>query len=534
MIDYKGQTLDGKYLIGELLGEGGMGRVYRGEHALIGRPVAVKFLHAELTGNEEVVRRFYREAQSAAAIRHKNVIDVLDVGVSSEGEPYLVLEFLEGEPLSEMIARIGAFDLPTACGILEPALLALQAAHERGIVHRDLKPDNIFLAHQPGEPPTIKLIDFGISKINEATGRTKLTQDGSLLGTPEYMSPEQARGAADLDHRADLYSMGVILYELLTGGRPFVGANYNELLIAVLTEEPRPPHEVNPDFPDEAAAVIGPALARDPADRFQSAAEMLDALRRLPGYAKRQDSLTMLGPRPGTRGVAAGDLGKPATSGRTGVAESVLDQVLRERAPGPLAKLEGRVVDLVGRIPKADRAVDRLGGGRRGTRRLLAIAGGALLAILLALILIFGGGDEPAPAPPESTVTITVRGAAANAEIYWDGYLVTRNPFKVERGEALVPLRVESRGRKPFKVSITPNEDQIVDVKAKGVVPGSAASGPAEPAPEPAAKSESAPAAGASPAEPGEKPAPAAEQDAAQKKGKRESKFKKFWKGLTN
>lgn len=524
MIDYKGLTLEGKYHIRELLGEGGMGRVYRGEHVLIGRQVAVKFLHAELASNEEVVRRFYREAQSAAAIRHKNVIDVLDVGVSPEGEPFLVMEYLEGESLSAMIARVGVLDVATACGILEPALNALQAAHDHGIVHRDLKPDNIFIAHQAGEPPTIKLIDFGISKINEAVGQTKLTKDGSLLGTPEYMSPEQARGAADLDHRSDLYSMGVILYEMLTGGRPFVGESYGELLVSVLTEEPRPPHDVNPDFPDEAAAVIGPALARDPADRFQTAAEMLEALRRLPGFARRRDTLTQLGEGLGARGVASGDLGKSMDRGRTGVAEDVLDQVLRERAPGPLDRIESRAVKLIGRIPRACRIVDRLGGGRRGTRRLLAIAGGALLLIILALILIPGGGDE------EDTVTITVTGAASGADIYWDGYLVTRNPFKVERGEALVPLRVEARGRKPFKVSITPNEDQIVDVKAKDVIPDEkaaatpAAPKAAEPPPEPKA----------APAEPGEQPAPAEPADPSSKKGKRGSKIKRFFQGLGN
>ena len=519
MIDYKGQTLDGKYRIGELLGEGGMGRVYLGEHVLIGRQVAVKFLHAALNSNEEAVRRFYREAQSAAAIRHRNVIDVLDVGVSPDGEPYLVMEYLQGESLSDMIARAGVFDVATACGIFEPALNALQAAHDCGIVHRDLKPDNIFLAHQQGEPPTVKLIDFGISKISEAVGQTKLTRDGSLLGTPEYMSPEQARGAADLDHRSDLYAMGVILYELLVGERPFVGANYSELLIAVLTEEPRPPHDVNPEFPDEAAAVIGQALARDPADRFQSAAEMLEALRQLPGFARRHETLTQLGPRPGTKGVAAGDLGKSMARGRTGVAEDVLDQVLRERAPGPFDKVERRIVRLIGRIPRADRVVDRFGGGRRGTRRLLALAGGVLLLIILATILLVDGGDDEG-----SAVTITVTGIAPGAQIFLDGYLVTSNPFKVERGEALVPLRVEARGRKAFKISITPNEDQIVNVAAKGVAPEKkkAETTPATTAPEPKATEPAA-----------TEPTPAAAEPAS-KKEKRGSKLKRFFQGIGN
>lgn len=512
MIDYAGQTLEGKYRVLRLLGEGGMGRVYLGEHALIGRPVAIKFLHAELASNEEVVRRFYREAQAAAAIRHRNVIDVFDVGVSPEREPFLVMEYLEGESLSGMMARVGVLDLPTACGVLEPALAALQAAHERGVVHRDLKPDNIFLAREADGPPTVKLIDFGISKLGEAAGRTRLTRDGSLLGTPEYMSPEQARGVADLDHRTDIYSIGVILYEMLTGGLPFVGANTTELLMAVLTAEPRPPHDVYPAFPDAAVAVIGPALARDPADRFQTAAEMLEALRRLPDFARGRETLARLAPGRGKGGVASGDLGAPLERARTHLAEDVLEQVIRERAPGRLDRIEDRVVALVGRVPGSARLVDRLGGGRRGTRRLLAAIGALLLSVLLSLALFVGGGEGAADGR-EDTVTITVRGAAGDARIYWDGYLVTENPFRVERKEALVPLRVESSGRKPFKISVSPGEDRVVVVAAGAG------------APEPAG----APTAGS-----GGAGTPTGTADPAPRKGKRKSRVRQFFEGLGN
>jgi tRNA A-37 threonylcarbamoyl transferase component Bud32 len=547
MIDYTGQTIEGKYHIMQLLGEGGMGRVYLGEHVIIGRPVAVKFLHAELTTNEEIVRRFYREAQSAAAIRHKNVIDVLDVGMSPEGEPFLVMEYLQGEALSDMLARVSTVDLPTACGILEPALIALQAAHDQGIVHRDLKPENIFLAHQPGEAPQVKLIDFGISKINEAMGQTKLTRDGSLLGTPEYMSPEQARGAADLDHRSDLYAMGVILYEMLVGERPFVGESYSELLMAVLTSEPRPPHDVNPEFPDEAAEVIGPALAREPEDRFQSATEMLAALRAMPGFESRQQQLTMLAPGLSSTGVAAGDLGQSIVRGRTNVAEEVLDQVIRERAPGPIAKIEARAVKLVDGNVYLSKVVDKLGGGRRGMRRALAAVGGILLLGILFSTLCMAGGDD------EDTVMITVINAPPKAKIYLDGYLVEENPFRVNRGEALVPLAVEVHGRKKLKISITPNEDQVVDVAGEEVITESDVAeqeAADEVAAEAAEKAEQEAAAkAAEKAEAKEKktePKPSADKpkktkaeapekkDEAQpkKKGKKESKVKKFFKKL--
>jgi serine/threonine protein kinase len=557
MIDYTGQTLEGKYHITRLLGEGGMGKVYLGEHVIIGRPVAVKFLHAELTTNEEVVKRFYREAQNAAAIRHKNVIDVLDVGISSEGEPFLVMEYLQGEGLSDMLDRVGPVDLATACGILEPALLALEAAHERGIVHRDLKPENIFLSHQPGEAPEVKLIDFGISKITESAGQTKLTRDGSMLGTPEYMSPEQARGAADLDHRSDIYAMGVILYEMVVGERPFVGDNYQELLMAVLTEEPRPPHEVNPDFPDEAAAVIGPAIAREPEDRFHSAAEMLEALRATSAFTNRQQQLTMLAPGLSSSGVAAGDLGAEIVRGRTNVAEEVLSQVIRERVPGPLDRAESRVVKLLDRNRYSAMVVDKLGGGRRGTRRVAASLGGILLLGILFATLCTGGETAD-----EDLVMITVINTPQRAKIYVDDYLQADNPFRIKRAEVPVPLRVEARGHKKFKIQITPDEDQVVDVAAKAVIKESEVPEQAGDVGEPVPEEQ--PGAEADKKLPGEKtqqekqpekqpakkPAKKPEKKTADKSGdkagesktgdgeakkggKKQSKLKKFWKKLT-
>jgi len=460
-----------------------------------------------------------------------------------------VMEYLQGEALSDMLERAGTLDLPTACGIVEPALVALQAAHDQGIVHRDLKPENIFLAHQPGEAPEVKLIDFGISKINEAVGQTKLTRDGSLLGTPEYMSPEQARGAADLDHRSDIYAMGVILYEMLVGERPFVGENYNELLMAVLTEEPRPPHDVNPDFPDEAAEVIGPALANDPADRFQTATEMLESLRSMPGFASRVQQLTMLAPGLSSTGVAAGDLGKSIAPGRTNVAEEVLDQVIRERAPGPFDKIETRVVKLLDSNRYSAKVVDKLGGGRRGTRKVLAALGGILLlGILFPALCVATGGED------EETVMITVINAPPSAKIYLDDYLVEKNPFRVTRGEALVPLRIEARGRRKLKIQITPNEDQVVDVAAKGVIKESDVAeqeaedeAAAEAAEKAAAMDDAAKAAKAANKEkaeadgekaagkpkPAKKKEPAKKSEPKKKKGKKQSKVKKFFKKLT-
>jgi serine/threonine protein kinase len=302
--------LDGRYRIDRLLGEGGMGSVYLASHVGLGRQVAIKFLHSDLISREDVVGRFYREAQAAAAIRHKNIIEVFDVGMSAKGEPFLVMEYLEGESLAGLLKRVGPLSLGDACAVMEPVLQALQVAHRKGIVHRDLKPDNIFLAYQQGEPPVVKIIDFGISKFTQGELDKWRTKTGSVMGTPAYMSPEQARASAGLDHRTDLYSMGTILFEMLTGALPFAGTNFAEYLSAMLVDEPRAPQSVYADFPVEAEPVLRKALAKNPDQRFQNATEMLDELKALPGYDAQQERLALLASTIEIRGFAAGDLGQ--------------------------------------------------------------------------------------------------------------------------------------------------------------------------------------------------------------------------------
>ena len=331
-----GALLDGRYRIVRLLGEGGMGAVYLASHVGLGRDVAIKFLHAELVSRDEVVGRFYREAQAAAAIRHKNIIEVFDVGVSPQGEPFLVMEYLEGESLAGLLKRAGPLNLGTACAVMEPVLHALQAAHRKGIIHRDLKPDNIFLAYQQGEPLVVKIIDFGISKFAQGEFDKWRTKTGSVMGTPAYMSPEQARGSAGLDHRTDIYSMGTILFEMLTGVLPFAGSNFAEYLSAMLIDDPRAPQSVCASFPPEAEPLVRKALAKNPDQRFQNAAEMLEALTALPSFDARQERLTLLASTIEIRGFAAGDLGqalsapgrladdKPVSSRLRGAATAVL------------------------------------------------------------------------------------------------------------------------------------------------------------------------------------------------------------------
>jgi serine/threonine-protein kinase len=455
--DYTGLTLADKYHLTTLLGQGGMGAVYRGEHVVIGKRVAVKFLHADLAGNEEVVKRFYREAQAAAAIGHDSIIDVLDVGISPNGEPYLVMEYLEGESLGDMLARTGPLDLAAALGILEPALRALAAAHAKGIVHRDLKPDNIFVVRQPSGPPKIKLIDFGISKFADGGGE-KLTQTGSVMGTPAYMAPEQARGASTLDHRADLYSMGVILYELLTGKLPFSGSNFTEIIINILTAAPVPPADAHPGFPDEAAALVLRALAKDPADRPQSAEAMIAEMAVLTAYAGRQERLTRIAADANKTTFAGGNLGdKLSSPSGTDVAKNVLSQVARARTPAGWSGTDAR--------PK---------GRNKALYAVVAIAAVITLGGAGAAIFLWGGGAKPAvaaqpasapaaPAAPTS-IAITVKGAPPGALLFFDDVLVMENPFRVKAAATSATLRVQAAGYEPYVTAVAPTADQEIVV----------------------------------------------------------------------
>jgi serine/threonine-protein kinase len=326
--------LDQRYRIVRLLGQGGMGAVYFGEHVGLRRPVAVKVLHAEFANREDAIRRFEREAQVAATLRHPNIVEVFDVGVARGGEPYLVMEYLEGESLHDLMARHPRLDAAAACAVMEPVLLALQAAHRKEIVHRDLKPDNVFLASQPGEPMVVKIIDFGISKIASSDPDRWRTQTGMVLGTPSYMSPEQARGAADVDHRTDLYAAGTILYEMLTGGLPYTGENFAEFFARLLTEPPRSPRQVHPELAPEIEPLLQKAISKDPAARFQSAAEMLEALAALPAFKLRGERASLFGSSQAVRTFAVGDLGPlgtPAPEGSSLVARTQRNKLAAAR-----------------------------------------------------------------------------------------------------------------------------------------------------------------------------------------------------------
>jgi eukaryotic-like serine/threonine-protein kinase len=273
----EGELVAGKYKLERLLGEGGMGVVYAARHTGTGRRVAIKCVSANansLTANA----RFLREAQAAGRIDHPNVVQVFDVGEDERGR-FIVMEFLQGQSLAELWheRRLPAQDV---IDLMMPALRGVHAAHRRGVVHRDLKPDNIFVCRSDaGMPVHVKVLDFGVSKLmlDEEQGED-LTRTGVLLGTPQYMSPERVRGRGDTDLRTDVYALGVILYEGLTGRRPFDDDKVTSLVVRIAKETAPPLRELNPSIPAALEAVVLKAMARDPDRRFADAEQLALAL----------------------------------------------------------------------------------------------------------------------------------------------------------------------------------------------------------------------------------------------------------------
>jgi serine/threonine-protein kinase len=290
VVDLSGQTLRGKYKIEGLLGSGGMGSVWKGTHVITRRKVAIKVLDERFLSQPVVLERFGREARAASAIQHGGIVEVLDLDQTEEGVPFLVMEFLEGESLSQRVERKGRLSQEETLQIGVQILEALAAAHRHGVIHRDLKPDNIFLVPAGGRGDRVKILDFGISH-KEDEAHAKLTVTGSVLGTPHYMSPEQAMGEAELDRRVDIYAVGVVLYECLVGQVPFDAPNYNKLLRVILDEEPVPPSRRGAVVDPEFERIVLSAMAKQREKRPQTAEEMLERLRALlegkSGYAER-------------------------------------------------------------------------------------------------------------------------------------------------------------------------------------------------------------------------------------------------------
>ena len=296
-----GTLLLDRFLVTKQIGQGGMGAVYEATHTLINKRVAVKVLLEKYAQREQIVTRLKKEATLASSIRNEHIIDITDIGNTADGRTFVVMEYLEGESLAECLTREHELTEQRTLRIASQAASALAAAHAKGIVHRDIKPENLFLLKR-NNADFVKVVDFGISKSlrasSEEEAAQRLTQTGMVLGTPLYMSPEQARGDEDLDHRVDIYALGVIMYEAIAGRVPFAGTNYLSVISQVLNEDPKPVREIRPDVSEELEAIIAKAMAKDRTQRYEDADAMLQDLTALledPTHSTERAKIT--GPR---------------------------------------------------------------------------------------------------------------------------------------------------------------------------------------------------------------------------------------------
>ena len=447
-----GQVLDGRYEVEAKLGEGGMGIVYKAKHTTLGKPLAVKVLRPEVSKNEEILARFRQEAQSASAIGNQHIIDISDFGVLPDGSTYFVMEFLTGQSLTDAL-QAEKLTTERTVRIARQLCSALGAAHEIGVVHRDLKPDNVQLIKRGGNTDFVKVLDFGIAKVGGST--SKLTQAGQVFGTPHYMSPEQCAGTG-VDHRTDIYALGVILYEMGTGKVPFDADNLMGILTKHLYENPIPPHELPPptDVPSAFEAIILKALAKKPEARYQTMAEL------------------------------AADL-EAMESGAT--PRAVVDVVDRASATG----------STVGGAPRPSSVTVGLGQPEVAIKRskgpLIAVVSLAVLALGGAAAMVVGGGEdevagdahvvapaapEPEPAPaaaapepeaepvkevpppvaaPAPRQKVSLISKPEGAEVYKDGALRGTTPFELLKPEkgSQIKLELQLSGYKSKSVLVT-------------------------------------------------------------------------------
>jgi serine/threonine-protein kinase len=456
--------LDDKYRIERLLAHGGMGAVYLGTHTKLRKRVAIKLLNPELS-TPAMVERFHREAITASQIGHEGIAQCTDLGTSQDGEPFLVMEYLEGESLAARLKASGPMAIEVACELACSILSPLAAAHAAGIVHRDLKPDNVFLVRQSrGE--MVKLLDFGISRTQGLDGEFRLTTTGLVLGTPYYMSPEQARGQSEVSPAADIYAFGVMLYEMLVGAVPIHGDNYNQLMYRVMTGEYVPPRQRRADLPDILDRIIVHAMALEPENRPQSANELEMQLLAFCRPTFREHTIDKIS----SSGLPQAPVPTPSFRGP---APSGIDPTVAMPTPAPAMARKRSLVPY--------------------------IVAGLLIAIGVVAIVVFTTHDAPKPPaiaapttptpPPTSTppvvapvvttatidaapaapATITLRFAVdpKSAAVTVDGKPVADNELVIAKDDAPHQLHITAPGFAPHDETIHFDESQRVSVELK-------------------------------------------------------------------
>jgi serine/threonine-protein kinase len=449
-----GTVVRERYRIVRLLGEGGMGAVYEGEHLLIRRRVAIKFLHAQYARTPAAMTRFRREALAATSIGNPHVVEVTDMDQAEDGSPFMVLEFLEGSNLAEEVADFGPMPLVRALHVMKQLCSALTDVHKKGIIHRDLKPENLFLVKRGDDPDFLKILDFGISKFTTSQDglSVNLTNTGSAVGSVFFMSPEQARGAADVDLRADIYALGGVLYFLLTGKPVFSGDSLTHMLMQIVSDPPPPLRLVRHDVPEGVEACVMRMLEKDRARRFQDTASVWAALEPYAQASAEAPAFDSVPPSSAKFARYSGSTtpGTPVPASHAAGPEPAL----AEEAPNlPTSTLNRRVRTLSLTLP------------------VLIVALGA------AIFFVARAKHEPAPQavapasavqatqPPAkaepSTVRLTLRTLPLEAELFVNGERVA-NPYDARIPRSSAPEHVEARllGYEPRARELVLDRDQ--------------------------------------------------------------------------
>ncbi len=415
----------GNYRVVAKLGEGGMGSVYLAEHPLIGKKVALKVLHDEYSANQDVVSRFFNEAKAVNDIQHPNIVDIIDYGVvqtqTGPGFVYFIMEFLGGEALASAIQRESPMPPERAFPIAMQVADALAASHAKGIIHRDLKPDNIYLITRGREKDFVKVLDFGIAKLTGDAPGSRRTRTGIVMGTPAYMSPEQCEGKGNIDARTDVYALGIVLYEMITGQVPFAGEGYGEVLVQHLTKRPARPISSRGAVAPHVEAVIMKTLEKKREDRFQTMEELIEALRDPQGYIDARGGLdAFYRPSDGDGGYGAG---------------------------GPLPPGQARTP-----YPGAGLPVATPGAG-----------------VPRAPSVVVGSGVDPGPsfeAPARNRMPLFIGGAVVAVALVVGGIvLATRGGAGAETAAAQAPAPVVDPGKpaEPGKPAVDPEPSKPVD-----------------------------------------------------------------------
>ncbi|WP_438033527.1 serine/threonine-protein kinase [Sorangium sp. So ce204] len=475
-----------KYEIVRTIGRGGMGTVYEAVNTAIGKRVAMKFVDGDLAQNKDAVARFHREAQAASAVESAHIVEIFDAGFADD-TPFLVMELLRGEDLGHRIRRCGRLDLGEALHLTAQLLRGLHRAHEAGIVHRDLKPDNVFLVDRDDDPNFAKILDFGISKMRRADGAPAhtLTRQGTVLGTPFYMSPEQAQAMPDVDGRTDLWAVGAILYECLTGHPPHSGSSYEQVIVNICMKDALDVRMSNPAVPEPIARVIAKALTRDRDARFSSARDFLDAL------------VVGAGGLLASRRSSSDELGAHTTS-----APGALGQTPAKQTPGDPSIGLDPTLEVHGSGSKVGWSSSGPTGAR-GPRRLafaavalVALVGGLAGAVLHARRSPEASTVATAPALP-AQVSVELRTNAEGALFTVDGAALADRTLRGRTGETK-RVRIEASGYTPVDKEVTLQDgnspiDVLLQPLPAAVTPApppaeAATAAPVAPAPAPKAE----------------------------------------------